>query len=108
MKKQRIFKIFYKIGLGYLFVLVVLVGSILLIQNSIGQLQEELDYFVDYDMKVYVLMYDLEKNMVDMEIGQCGYVIIGQESYLDLYIEGKEQLVEFKEQLVGFIFDNLV
>lgn len=106
MKKQRIFKIFYKIGLGYLLVLAVLAGSILLIQNSIGQLQEELDYLVDHDMKVHALTYELEKNMVDMETGQRGYVITGQESYLDPYIEGKEKLVELKEQLAGLISDN--
>ncbi|MEW4429409.1 methyl-accepting chemotaxis protein [Paenibacillus pabuli] len=106
MKKQRIFKIFYKIGLGYLFVLAVLAGSILLIQNSIGQLQEELDYLVDHDMKVHALTYELEKNMVDMETGQRGYVITGQESYLEPYIEGKEKLVELKEQLAGLISDN--
>lgn len=106
MKKQRIFKIFYKIGLGYLLVLAVLAGSILLIQNSIGQLQEELDYLVDHDMKVHALTYELEKNMVDMETGQRGYVITGQESYLEPYIEGKEKLVELKEQLAGLISDN--
>ncbi|MEK4434932.1 methyl-accepting chemotaxis protein [Paenibacillus sp. FSL K6-2862] len=106
MKKQRIFKIFYKIGLGYLLVLAVLAGSILLIQNSIGQLQEELDYLVDHDMKVHAMTYELEKNMVDMETGQRGYVITGQESYLEPYIEGKEKLVELKEQLAGLISDN--
>ncbi|MCM3205442.1 methyl-accepting chemotaxis protein [Paenibacillus illinoisensis] len=106
MKKQRIFKIFYKIGLGYLLVLAVLAGSILLIQNSIGQLQEELDYLVDHDMKVHALTYELEKNMVDMETGQRGYVITGQESYLEPYKAGKEQLIELKEQLVGLISNN--
>ncbi|MBY0218324.1 methyl-accepting chemotaxis protein [Paenibacillus illinoisensis] len=106
MKKQRIFKIFYKIGLGYLLVLAVLAGSILLIQNSIGQLQEELDYLVDHDIKVHALTYELDKNMVDMETGQRGYVITGQESYLEPYKAGKEQLVELKEQLAGLISDN--
>lgn len=106
MKKQRIFKIFYKIGLGYLLVLVVLAGSILLIQNSIGQLQEELDYLVDHDMKVHALTYELEKNMVDMETGQRGYVITGQENYLEPYTAGKEQLIELKEQLAGLISNN--
>lgn len=106
MKKRRTFKIFYKIGLGYLLVLAVLAGSILLIQNSIGQLQEELDYLVDHDMKVHALTYELEKNMVDMETGQRGYVITGQESYLEPYIAGKEQLVELKEQLADLISNN--
>lgn len=106
MKKRRTFKIFYKIGLGYLLVLAVLAGSILLIQNSIGQLQEELDYLVDHDMKVHALTYELEKNMVDMETGQRGYVITGQESYLEPYIAGKEQLVELKEQLADLISKN--
>ncbi|WP_127536536.1 methyl-accepting chemotaxis protein [Paenibacillus illinoisensis] len=106
MKKRRTFKIFYKIGLGYLLVLAVLAGSILLIQNSIGQLQEELDYLVDHDMKVHSLTYELEKNMVDMETGQRGYVITGQESYLEPYISGKEQLIELKEQLAGLISNN--
>ncbi|NUU80102.1 methyl-accepting chemotaxis protein [Paenibacillus xylanilyticus] len=106
MKKRRTFKIFYKIGLGYLFVLAVLAGSILLIQNSIGQLQQELDYLVDHDMKVHALTYELEKNMVDMETGQRGYVITGQESYLEPYTNGKEQLVKLKDQLAGLISDN--
>ncbi|MFS0870054.1 methyl-accepting chemotaxis protein [Paenibacillus xylanilyticus] len=106
MKKRRTFKIFYKIGLGYLFVLAVLAGSILLIQNSIGQLQQELDYLVDHDMKVHALTYELEKNMVDMETGQRGYVITGQESYLEPYTNGKEQLVKLKDQLAGLISNN--
>ncbi|MCG7384890.1 methyl-accepting chemotaxis protein [Paenibacillus sp. ACRRY] len=106
MTKRRTFKIFYKIGLGYLLVLTVLAGSILLIQNSIGQLQEELDYLVDHDMKVHALTYELEKNMVDMETGQRGYVITGQENYLEPYIAGKEQLVELKDQLAGLISNN--
>ena len=106
MKKRRTFKIFYKIGLGYLFVLAVLAGSILLIQNSIGQLQQELDYLVDHDMKVHALTYELEKNMVDMETGQRGYVITGQENYLEPYTNGKEQLVELKDQLAGLISNN--
>lgn len=37
MKKRKTFKIFYKIGLGYLLVLAVLAGCILLIQNSTSQ-----------------------------------------------------------------------
>ncbi|MGF9698206.1 methyl-accepting chemotaxis protein [Paenibacillus sp. MABNR03] len=106
MKKRRTFKIFYKIGLGYLFVLAVLAGSILLIQNSIGQLQQELDYLVDHDMKVHALTYELEKNMVDMETGQRGYVITGQESYLKPYTNGKEQLVKLNDQLAGLITNN--
>ncbi|MEO2204399.1 methyl-accepting chemotaxis protein [Paenibacillus pabuli] len=102
MKKRRTFKIFYKIGLGYLFVLAVLAGSILMIQNSIGQLQQELDYLVDHDMKVHALTYELE----NMEKGQRGYVITGQENYLEPYTNGKEQLVELKDQLAGLISNN--
>ncbi|KOY17056.1 CHASE3 domain-containing protein [Paenibacillus xylanivorans] len=106
MKKHRTFNIFYKIGLGYLLVLAVLAGCILLIQNSTSKLQSELDFLVDHDMKVHALTYEIEKSMVDMETGQRGYVITGQENYLDPYTNGKEQMAVLKEQLATLISDN--
>ncbi|UPK45827.1 methyl-accepting chemotaxis protein [Paenibacillus pabuli] len=106
MKKHRTFKIFYKIGLGYLLVLAVLAGCILLIQNSTSKLQSELDFLVDHDMNVHALTYEIEKNLVDMETGQRGYVITGQENYLAPYTNGKEQMVTLKEQLAALISDN--
>lgn len=106
MKKHRIFKIFYKIGLGYLLVLAVLAGSILLIQNSISQLQRELDFLVDHDMKVHDLTYEIENIMVNMETGQRGYVITGQESYLDPYNTGVQQKNVLKDQLAVLVSDN--
>ncbi|MDR6722643.1 methyl-accepting chemotaxis protein [Paenibacillus amylolyticus] len=106
MVKRRTFKIFYKIGLGYLLVLAVLAGSIVLIQNSISQLQRELDFLVDHDMKVHDLTYELERTMVDMETGQRGYVITGQDSYLAPYTEGLEQKETIITQLASLIADN--
>ncbi|WP_145047828.1 methyl-accepting chemotaxis protein [Paenibacillus xylanexedens] len=106
MVKRRTFKIFYKIGLGYLLVLAVLAGSIVLIQNSISQLQRELDFLVDHDMKVHDLTYELERTMVDMETGQRGYVITGQDSYLAPYTEGLEQKETIISQLAALIADN--
>ncbi|RAI97103.1 methyl-accepting chemotaxis protein [Paenibacillus pabuli] len=106
MKKHRTFKIFYKIGLGYLLVLAVLAGSILLIQNSISQLQRELDFLVDHDMKVHDLTYEIENMMVNMETGQRGYVITGQESYLDPYNTGVQQKNVLKDQLAVLVSDN--
>ncbi|WP_017689518.1 methyl-accepting chemotaxis protein [Paenibacillus sp. PAMC 26794] len=106
MKKRKTFKIFYKIGLGYLLVLAVLAGCILLIQNSTSQLQEELDFLVDHDMRVHALTYELERNMVDMETGQRGYVITGQDNYLDPYTKGKEELGTLKDELAELISDN--
>ncbi|SEB14339.1 methyl-accepting chemotaxis protein [Paenibacillus sp. 276b] len=106
MKKHRTFKIFYKIGLGYLLVLAVLAGSILLIQNSISQLQRELDFLVDHDMKVHDLTYEIENIMVNMETGQRGYVITGQENYLDPYNTGVQQKNILKDQLAVLVSDN--
>jgi len=106
MKKRKTFKIFYKIGLGYLLVLAVLAGCILLIQNSTSQLQRELDFLVDHDMRVHALTYELERNMVDMETGQRGYIITGQNNYLDPYIQGKEQLITLRDELAALISDN--
>ncbi|SEL86590.1 methyl-accepting chemotaxis protein [Paenibacillus sp. OK003] len=106
MKKHRTFKIFYKIGFGYLLVLAVLAGSILLIQNSISQLQRELDFLVDHDMKVHDLTYEIENMMVNMETGQRGYVITGQENYLDPYNTGVQQKNVLKDQLAVLVSDN--
>ncbi|MGN7411922.1 methyl-accepting chemotaxis protein [Paenibacillus sp. SAF-068] len=106
MKKRKTFKIFYKIGLGYLLVLAVLAGCILLIQNSTSQLQRELDFLVDHDMRVHALTYELERNMVDMETGQRGYIITGQDSYLAPYIQGKEKLSTLRDELAALISDN--
>ncbi|MCP1425794.1 MULTISPECIES: methyl-accepting chemotaxis protein [Paenibacillus] len=106
MKKRKTFKIFYKIGLGYLLVLAVLAGCILLIQNRTSQLQRELDFLVDHDMRVHALTYELERNMVDMETGQRGYIITGQDNYLDPYTQGKEQLITLRDELASLISDN--
>ncbi|MCW3792516.1 methyl-accepting chemotaxis protein [Paenibacillus sp. LS1] len=106
MNKRRTFKIFYKIGLGYLLVLAVLAGCILLIQSSTSKLQEELDFLVDHDMRVHALTYELESNMVDMETGQRGYVITGEDNYLDPYTKGKEELGTLKDELTELISDN--
>ncbi len=48
----------------------------------------------------------IEKLLVDMETGKRGYLIVGRESYLEPYFEGKEKLQKIFEETKELVSDN--
>lgn len=84
MKKLH-FNIHAKIITSYLFILICLVLSLLIVMNRMSALQEEVDFISQHDMEVNNLANQIQKNVLDMETGMRGYVITGNEEYLEPY-----------------------
>ncbi|MDR7079645.1 two-component system chemotaxis sensor kinase CheA [Neobacillus niacini] len=79
------FNIHTKIIAGYLFILICLVVSLLIVMNRMSALQEEVDFISQHDIEVHNLANQIQKNVIDMETGMRGYVITGNEEYLEPY-----------------------
>ncbi|WP_340013252.1 CHASE3 domain-containing protein [Paenibacillus sp. FSL K6-1318] len=106
MSKTRRFTIRSKILLGYL-VVVVLFGAVLLVLTAqINVLQKENDFISHHDLEVHNLTNAIEKNVLNMETGQRGFMITGNESYLEPYSQGLSQWNTNYDQLNALISDN--
>ncbi|WP_249898490.1 CHASE3 domain-containing protein [Paenibacillus sp. PK3_47] len=81
-------KIRGKIGLGYFIILLMLGLFLLIVSSRITDLEHETMFISSHDIEVHELTYQIEKNVLDMETGQRGYVITGDESYLEPYNSG--------------------
>ncbi len=105
MKKFR-FTIGAKIGLGYLLVIFALAAVILVVRGQIDKLEEEMNFIAGHDMEVHERINRIAKNAVDMETGQRGFIITGEDKYLDPYNAGKTQWDENYEALYQLVSDN--
>lgn len=106
MLKKRRFTIRSKILLGYL-VVVLLFGAVLLVLSAqIDASQKEIDFISHHDLEVHNLTNAIEKNVLNMETGQRGYMITGEESYLEPYHQGLAQWNYNYNQLFSLISDN--
>lgn len=72
-----------KIVLGYLLILLCLGAFLWIVSDRISSLQQEADFIEQHDIEVHNLTHEIEKNMLEMETGQRGYVITGDEDYLE-------------------------
>lgn len=88
------FNIHTKIMAGYLFILVCLVVSLLIVINRMSALQQEVDFISQHDIEVHNLTYQIQKNVLDMETGMRGYVITGNEEYLEPYTTASREWLE--------------
>lgn len=106
MSKTRRFTIRSKILLGYL-VVVLLFGAVLIVLTAqINVLQKENDFISHHDLEVHNLTNAIEKNVLNMETGQRGFMITGNESYLEPYSQGLSQWSSNYDQLNALISDN--
>src|SRR3954447_9075864 len=74
-----------KIFTGYIIILICLVVSLLMVMNRMTDLQNEIDYVAQHDIEVNDLANQIQKNILEMETGMRGYVIAGDEEYLESY-----------------------
>ncbi|MED1469028.1 CHASE3 domain-containing protein [Bacillus salipaludis] len=82
------FNIQAKIITGYLTILICLGISLLIVNDRMTDLQKEADLLSSHDIQVHDLVNQLQKNVLDMETGMRGYVITGDNQYLDPYEDG--------------------
>ncbi|WP_181907357.1 CHASE3 domain-containing protein [Cohnella lupini] len=82
---QRKISIRTKIILGNMLVMIFLLIAITVLSSRNSDLQDEITFVSDHDFKVHQLISLIEKQMLDMETGMRGFVITGDENYLEPY-----------------------
>ncbi|WP_042131526.1 CHASE3 domain-containing protein [Paenibacillus sp. FSL R5-0345] len=90
MKKHR-FTLQYKILSITVFIVICLLGFVIVMHDRINALQRETSFISHQDRKITSLANQIEKNILDMETGQRGYIITGDDKYLEPYNLGKAQ-----------------
>ncbi|WHY00520.1 CHASE3 domain-containing protein [Neobacillus sp. DY30] len=104
--KEFHFNIHTKIIAGYIFILVCLVVSLLIVMNRMSAMQEEVDFITQHDMEVHNLANQIQKNVLDMETGMRGYVITGNEEYLEPYNTARQNWLDNYNTLHSMLGDN--
>lgn len=95
-----------KIMTGYAIILLFLVSALFLLSTRITSMEKAIDFITDHDIEVHNLSNQIEKTIIDMSAGQRGYVITGDERYLEPYTKGKIQWSEDYDRLYSLIVDN--
>lgn len=88
MKKHR-FTLQYKILSITVFIVICLLGFVMVMHDRINALQRETSFISHQDREITSLANQIEKNILDMETGQRGYIITGDDKYLEPYNLGK-------------------
>lgn len=98
MENKWKFGIRSKITIGYIIIIICLFASVIILNKQIGSLQQERNYLLQYNNKVETLTNNVEKYVMDMQAGQRGFVITGNEIYLEPYYKAAgEWKIEFEE-----------
>ncbi|CAM3520713.1 MULTISPECIES: methyl-accepting chemotaxis protein [Saccharibacillus] len=105
MKRFR-FNIGVKIGIGYLLVIVLLAVAVLVVRGQIDKLESEMNFIAGHDMDVHDRINSIEKSVINMETGQRGFIVTGQDKYLDPYNAGQQEWVKDYEALNLLVSDN--
>lgn len=106
MFRNRRFTIRSKIMSGYVVILLFLVMALMLLSARITSMEKAIDFITDHDIEVHNLANQIEKTVIDMSAGQRGYVITGDDRYLEPYTNGKNQWSADFERLYGMVADN--
>ncbi|MFC5452886.1 methyl-accepting chemotaxis protein [Paenibacillus aestuarii] len=103
---SRLNRIAYKISVGYVIVIILFLISILSVVRQLNAFQTEVAFITNHDMQVDSLAQSIEKDLVDMETGQRGYVVTNDNKYLAPYNSGKQNWKQHYDELFGMIADN--
>ncbi|WP_027092218.1 methyl-accepting chemotaxis protein [Cohnella thermotolerans] len=95
-----------KIAIGFLVVVICFVFEILSVTKQLSAFQKETEFIINHDMEVHSLAQSIEKDLVDMETGQRGFVITGDTKYLDPYYNGKQKWTVHYDSLFKLVADN--
>jgi methyl-accepting chemotaxis protein len=92
-----------RIGFGATFLLMIGIGVVSWV--TVKKLKET-NYWVSHTHKVIGNLRWLEKSMVDTETGQRGFIIVDQETFLEPYIQGQEDVKSLLEEIQDLTRDN--
>ncbi|MEK5059079.1 response regulator [Paenibacillus sp. FSL H7-0326] len=95
-----------KIIIGYFIIIVCLGAAIFILGSRIASMEQEMNFIADHDIEVHNLTYQIEKHMLDMETGQRGFVIAGEDRYLVPYNEAMSNWKADYNQLYELVSNN--
>ena len=95
-----------KITVGYIIIIVCLFASVIILNSQIRSLQQERNDLIKYNTEVETLTNNVEKYVMDMQAGQRGFIITGNESYLEPYYKAEEQWQLEFDQLYNLLKDK--
>jgi signal transduction histidine kinase/CheY-like chemotaxis protein/CHASE3 domain sensor protein len=97
-------KVSKKILSGYFVILCLMVSIATVLLFNLNNLTKSFTFLVEHDQPVLTNAYQLQKLVVDMETGERGFLITGQEEYLEPYYNAIKEfgsLLETEKQLVS-------
>ena len=80
----------------------IILGIIVFISST--QIDDQFEFLVEHDLNVLQNAQKLQKLVVDAETGQRGFIITGQEDFLEPYyngINGFDELIQVEKELVS-------
>ncbi len=98
-------KISQKLGAGYAFILLLMIVISSVVYSSIGKLIES-SHWVNHTYEVIRRAESAGAAMVDMETGQRGFMVTGQDEYLEPYHGGIERFDKLIDEGKKLTSDN--
>lgn len=95
-----------KIMTGYLCIILCLGASLLIVNDRMTGLQNEVEFISKHDIELHDLINQVQKNILDMETGMRGYVITGDDQYLEPYEAGSRSWPDNYNKLHTLLADN--
>ena len=93
-----------KLILGFIAVLGMTAASAVITYSNLSTVESDFGFLVNHDLEVLQNAQLLQKYVVDAEAGQRGFIITGQEEFLDPYYSGIknfDSLIEVEKELVS-------
>ncbi|MFD2115619.1 response regulator [Paenibacillus yanchengensis] len=107
MPANKRFSIRMKIAIGYILVICCLSISIVIATDRISALQKEVQNITTSDIEIHNLIASIRNAALSMETGQRGFLLTGDEAYLEPYKSGKSQWEAKYNSLYSYLSDDL-
>ena len=97
-------KLQIKILVGFMAVITLMGILGVVTYSNFLEINEQFEFLIEHDLEVLQNAQQLQRHIVDAETGQRGFIIVGEESFLEPYysgISGFNELVKIEKQLVS-------
>lgn len=95
-----------KVLLSFGLLSLLLIGITLTAYQTMDTLDKEINYLVHHDMEVHNHVEALSKSISDIEVGQRGFVLTEDDTFLQTYTEGKEEVDTLFEEINALMKDQ--
>ena len=97
-------KLRIKILVGFMSIITLMGVLGVVTYSNFLEINKQFEFLIEHDLEVLQNAHLLQKYIVDAETGQRGFIIVGEESFLEPYysgISGFSELIKIEKQLVS-------